>query len=145
MTAYRARQHLRYSAPQLFDLVANVESYPEFLPWVVASRIRSRKDRSLLVEMTLSMGPLRKQFSSVGVLDPPQRIDITSSDPIFERFSQHWTFVPVDGGTDVEYRLDCQLRSRMLQMVMSASIAERAAATMAAFKRRAQKLYGGQA
>ena len=146
MTLYTARQHLKYPAPQLFDLVADVERYPEFLPWIVESRIRRRRDHTIFVDMTIRLGPLHKRFSSVGVFDRPKRIDISSSDAIFDRFAERWTFMATaDAGTDVGYHVDVQLRSRVLQMLMSASFAQRAAATMAAFKRRAQKLYEGQA
>ena len=90
MTAYTQRQHLKYAAPQLFDLVADVERYPEFLPWVIASHIRCRHDHTILVDMTIAAGPLRKRFSTAGVL--PHRIDIGSSDALFERFEQRWIF-----------------------------------------------------
>jgi coenzyme Q-binding protein COQ10 len=145
MTAYAQRRHLQYSASQLFDLVADVERYPEFLPWVLESRIRWRKDQTIFVDMTIGLGPLRKQFSSVGLLTRPQRINITSSDSIFDHFEQRWTFGPTaDASTDVEYHVDYQFRSRMLQALMGASFAERATQTMTAFKRRAQQLYGSQ-
>jgi coenzyme Q-binding protein COQ10 len=145
MTVYIARQHLKYAAPLLFDLVADVERYPEFMPWVVASRIRRRKDQTLFVDMTIGLGPLRKRFLTVGVLDRPQRIHISSSDPIFDRFEQSWTFAPMaNAGTDIGYYVDVQLRSRMLQRLMRALFADIAAATMAAYKGRAQKLYDGQ-
>ena len=145
MTAYTQRQHLKYTAPQLFDLVADVERYPEFMPWVTDSRIRRRYDHTILVDMTIAAGPLRKRFSAAGVLHRPHRIDINSSDAMFDRFVQCWTFEPVaEGGTNVEYRVDFEFRSRLLQLVMEAAFADRAAATMAAYKRRAQQLYGGR-
>lgn len=145
MTAYVQRQHLQYTAPQLFDLVADVERYPEFVPGVIKAGIRQRKDHTILVDMTIAVGPLRKRFSTVGVLHRPRRIDISSDDAVFDRFVQSWTFEPgAAGGTNVEYHVDFRFRSRVLQMLMGASFTDRAAATMAAFKRRALELYGGQ-
>jgi len=144
MTAYTQRQHLQYTAPQLFDLVADVERYPEFMPWVIDAHVRERKDHTILVGMTVGAGPLRKRFSTVAVLDRPHRIDISSHDPMFDRFEQRWTFEPViGGGTSVEYHVDFKFRSRVLQMLMGAAFDDRAAATMAAYKRRAHRLYGG--
>lgn len=146
MTPYTQRQHLPYTAPQLFDLVADVERYPEFLPWVIESRIRHRNDHTILVDMTIAAGPLRKRFATVGVMHRPDRIDISSDDPIFDRFAQRWTFAAAAaGGTNVEYQVDFKFRSRILQMLMGSSFADRAVTTMAAFKRRAYQLYGGQA
>ena len=142
MAAYTQRRHLKYAAPQLFDLVADVERYPEFLPWVIASHIRCRHDQTILVDMTIAAGPLRKRFSTTGVLHRPHRIDISGADALFERFEQHWIFEPAaEGGTNVEYHVDFQFRSRVLQMLMGAAFTDRAAATLAAFERRAQRLY----
>jgi coenzyme Q-binding protein COQ10 len=145
MTAYTQHQHLRYTAPQLFDLVADVERYPEFMPWVIDAHIQHRKDHTILAEMTVAAGPLRKRFSSVGVLDRPHRIEISSRDPMFDRFEQRWTFEPAtEGGTNIEYHIDFKLQSRVLQLLMRGSFADRAIATMSAFKHRAHRLYGGQ-
>jgi coenzyme Q-binding protein COQ10 len=77
------------------------------------------------------------------VLDRPHRIDISSDDPMFDRFAQRWTFEPAaQGGTHVEYRIDFEFRSRLLQTLMGRSFADRAALTLHAFKRRASRLYG---
>jgi coenzyme Q-binding protein COQ10 len=144
MSAYAERQHLPYAAPQLFDLVANVERYPEFMPWVTEALIRHRRDRTIAVEMTVGVGPLRKRFSTIATLDPPHRIDIASYDSTFDRFEQRWTFEPVvGGGTNVAYHVVFEFRSRMLQTLMGASFSDQAMATMSAFKRRAHRLYDG--
>ena len=145
MAARTERQHLVYTAPQLFDLVADVERYPEFLPWVIEARIRYRTDSAMLVDMTIKTGRLQKQFSTAAALHRPHRIDISSYDPLFDRFEQRWTFEPAaNGGTNVEYHVDVKFRSRVLQMLMGKSFAGRAMATMSAFERQAHRLYGRQ-
>jgi coenzyme Q-binding protein COQ10 len=144
MSSYAERQHLPYGAPQLFDLVANVERYPEFMPWVTEARIRHRRDRTIAVEMTVGVGPLRKRFSTIATLDQPHRIDIASHDSIFDRFEQRWTFEPAaEGGTNVEYHVVFEFRSRMLQTLMGAKLSDQAIATMSAFRSRAHRLYHG--
>ena len=144
MSAYAERQHLPYAAPQLFDLVADVERYPEFMPWVIEARIRHRRDHTIAVEMTVGVGPLRKRFSTIATLDRPHRIDITSCDSMFDRFEQRWTFEPAaEGGTNVEYHVVFEFRSHMLQTLMGALFSDQAIATMSAFKGRAHRLYGG--
>jgi len=145
MTAYTQRRHLQYPATQLFDLVADVKAYPEFLPWVKEVDVHQRKEHSIFVSMTVADGPLRRRFSTMAVLDRPHRIAISSYDPIFDRFEQRWTFEQAsEGGTNVEYHVDFTFRSRILQMLMRTSFADRAAATMAAFQRRAHQLCGRQ-
>jgi coenzyme Q-binding protein COQ10 len=141
MTTCIESGHLPYTTSQLFDLVADVERYPEFLPWVIEARIRRRTDQALLVDMTIAAGPIRRRFSSTGVLHRPSRIDISSDDPIFDRFEQRWRFESAGDGSNIVYCVDFKLRSRLLQLVMGASFADRAAATVAAFRRRANQLY----
>jgi coenzyme Q-binding protein COQ10 len=142
MTTYIERQRLKYTPFQLFDLIVDVERYPEFMPWIVESRVRRRVDHTMNTELTVGAGPLRKQFSTIAVLDRPHRIDITSRDPMFEQFEMHWILqLTGRGETNIEYRLDFKFRSRVLQMLMAAAFASQAAATVSAFKRRAQMLY----
>jgi coenzyme Q-binding protein COQ10 len=142
MTTYTERQRLKYTPPQLFDLIVDVERYPEFMPWIVDSRVRQRVDNVMNTELTVGAGPLRKRFSTIAVLDRPHRIDITSRDSMFERFEMHWILQTAgEGETNVEYRLDFNFSSRVLQTLVTAVFARQATATVAAFKRRAQYLY----
>ena len=114
--ATRIRTHLKHTAMQLFDLVADVERYPEFLPWVVAARICHREGSRIWVDMTIGTRFLRKRFVSVALLEQPHRISINSHDPLFERFQQIWKFeTAAEGGTNVEYQLDVRFQSRVLQ------------------------------
>ena len=143
MTTYTERQRLKYTPAQLFDLIVDVERYPEFMPWIVDSRVRRRDDCTMNTELTVGAGPLRKRFSTIAVLDRPHRVDITSRDSMFERFQMRWLLQPTtEGGTNIEYYVDFKFRSRVLQMLMTAAFASQTAATMSAFKRRAHYLYG---
>ncbi|MGO9006442.1 MAG: type II toxin-antitoxin system RatA family toxin [Beijerinckiaceae bacterium] len=143
MTSRTEHVHLKYSAGQLFDLIADVERYPEFLPWVLAARLRRREGQTIWVDMTLGTRFLRRGFSTVGLLERPHRITITSDDPMLERFEQRWTFKTApEGGTDVEYRVDFRFRSRLLQALIGGPFADRARAMAHAFTQRARRLYG---
>ena len=144
MAIYCHRTHSKYTPAQLFDLVVDVERYPEFIPWMVATRVRRRTETCIWTDLTIGTGPLRKQFSTVATLDRPHRITISSHDPMFARFEQKWTFEPTEAGTDVEYRVDFALRSFVLQALMDVTFADRAAAVVSAYTRRARRLYGGQ-
>jgi len=93
--------------------------------------------------LTVGKGPLRKRFSTIAVLDRPHRVDISSPDLMFRRFEMRWILQPIaEGDTHLEYSLDYEFSSRVLQMLMTAAFASQAAATVAAFKRRAHYLYG---
>jgi coenzyme Q-binding protein COQ10 len=137
------RHYSRHTPAQLFDLVVDVEQYPDFLPWVVAARVTGRRDHTILVEMTIGTWLLRKQFNTVALLDRPQRMEINSYDPMFERFEQIWTFEPAaEGGTNVEYRVDVKFKSDILQVLIGASFVERSKMMVSAYMRRADRLYG---
>jgi len=143
MSRYVQRRQLGYTAAQLFDLVVDVERYPEFIPWVIATRVRRRTERNIWTDLTVGIGPLRKQFSTIATLDRPHKLSITSTDPTFVKFEQRWTFqaLPV-GGIDVAYAVDFEFRSRLLQALMDASFSDRAAAIVTAYVQRAGVLYG---
>lgn len=137
------RHHSRHAPAQLFDLVVDVEQYPDFLPWVIAARVTGGRDQAILVEMTMGTWLLHKQFNTVALLDRPHRVEINSYDTIFERFEQIWTFAPAaEGGTNVEYRVDVKLKSDILQMLIAELFVERSKTIVAAFIRRADRLYG---
>jgi coenzyme Q-binding protein COQ10 len=140
------RLHLNYSAPQLFDLVADVDRYPEFLPRVLAARVTQRQGATIWVDMTIGTSLLCRRFRTVAILDRPHRIDIKSHDPLFERFRQIWTFAPAtEGGTDVEYQVDFEFRSRLLQALAGGMFSNQASETVVAFRHRARNLYGAPA
>jgi len=142
MTSYAERLHLKFTVQQLFDLIADVGRYPEFVPWVLAVQIRGHKGQSLWVDMTVGTSLLRRRFSTVAHLDPPHHIDISSRDSMFQRFEQHWTFESAsDGGCILGYRLDLKFRSRLLQMLIGGSLVDRAPVMVAAFRHRARELY----
>jgi len=143
MATYSHRLHLKYTAAQLFDLVADVERYPEFIPWMVTTRVRRRTDQNIWTDLTIGTGPIRKRFSTVATLDRPHKISIVSHDPLFERFEQKWTFEDLtEGGTNVEYHVEFRFKSFLLQALMDLSFADRAAAIVSAYTRRARRLYG---
>jgi coenzyme Q-binding protein COQ10 len=133
----------RYAPQQLFDLVADVERYPEFLPWVIAARIIRRENRTIWTDLTMGTIFLRKRFTTVALLDRPNRIEVNSYDPIFECYDQIWTFEPAaTGGTTLAHRVDLNLKSHILQALIGASFAQHAKAMMKAYMRQADRLYG---
>lgn len=137
------RHHSKHTPAQLFDLVADVGRYPEFVPWVIDARVTSRQDSTVWVEMTMGTGLLCKRFTTVALLQRPQRIEIKSQDSIFNRFEQVWTFEQAsEGGTNIEYRVDVLFESGILQALIGASFAQQAKTLVEAFTRRARRLYG---
>ncbi len=143
MVELTERLHLPYTASQLFELVADVGRYPEFVPWIIGAHVYQRGEQKVWADIVAGSGPLRRHFSTVATLERPHRIRVSSYDRVFERFEQRWTFVPAaDGGTDLEYYVDLSCRSPVLRFVLARSFASRARIMVSAFVGRAHALYG---
>ena len=137
------RHYSTQSPAQLFDLVADVERYPDFLPLVVSAKVFRKKENVVWTDLTMGTSLLQKQFTTIARLDRPRRIVVSSHDPAFERFEQVWTFSPSPkGGTDVEYQVELLLRSRVLQILIAAPFANQANTMVKAYIREARRLYG---
>ncbi len=137
------RRYPGYTREQLFALVADVEKYPEFVPWITASRILGREGNTVRVDMVFGLGLLQYRFTSKGVLDPPRAIDIWSEDAPFESFLQRWEFsTGPDGGAAVTYCYEFSLRSQVLDLLSHAVLDEALRASVHSFERRARQLYG---
>jgi coenzyme Q-binding protein COQ10 len=143
MSTHHERRHLGYTQQQLFDLVADVERYPDFLPWLVAAHIRRHDGDTVWVDIEVGTALLSKSFASKAVLERPRRITIGSDDPLFERYEQIWVFEPApDGGAIVELSTDFALHSPLLRTVMGRFFDDAAKALVSAFKHRARQIYG---
>lgn len=136
-----------YSPAQLFALVADVESYPDFLPWCRAARVLSRDGSGMEAELVISFSAFTESYVSRVDLAPPGvedgRIAVVMTKGPFDHLTNHWRFVPLeDGGTQIELALDFRFRSRLLDSLVG-SLFERATLKMTrAFKERAEALYG---
>jgi coenzyme Q-binding protein COQ10 len=143
MPTHHERRHLPYTPEQLFDLVADVERYPEFLPWVLAAHIRRREGDAVWVDLTVGTRIVRRTFTSEASLRRPNRIVIASHDAMFDHYQQVWSFEPAeDGGTIVEFRVDFGFRSSLMQTLMGRFLEGIAADMVSAFKHRARQFHG---
>src|SRR5664279_3531956 len=113
MPTRREQRHLRYTPPQLFDLVADVENYPKFLPGLVAVRVFRRQEDTMWIDMTIGLSIFEGRFTSKALLDRPRRIEISSDDPLFNEFHQRWTFEEApDNGTLLAFETRFSFRSQ---------------------------------
>jgi coenzyme Q-binding protein COQ10 len=131
----------------MFDLVADVPRYPEFLPWCTAARVRKPEGPNVeIAEVVIGFGPLHERFVSrvtKNVDDPDKlRIETTGVDGPFKQLTSHWQFHPHASGTEIVFSLEFEFRSRILQHTMRVLFAEAVKRMVAAFEARAFKLYG---
>ena len=98
MPSHRETRFLPYSPEQVFDLVADIERYPEFLPWCRGARVRSRKGNVIVADLMIGFRMIREHYTSKVVLDRPTRIDVEyGHEGPFRKLENHWTFRAVEG------------------------------------------------
>ncbi len=134
---------LPYPPALLFDLVADVERYPEFLRWWISARIWKRHADLYYTDQVLGLGPVRVRFRSRTQLWRPQRIDVTSEESPFRRFDLSWTFQPnANGWCRVRLAATLELNSRLLQHLVEAVLPAAIGEIISAFEERARKQLG---
>jgi coenzyme Q-binding protein COQ10 len=142
MPTYAERKQLPYSAQQLYELVADIESYPKFLPWCVAARNRSRNGNVLVSDLMIGFKMFRERFTSEVTLNDG-RIDVAYREGPFKYLTNHWIFeAQPDGSTIIDFYVDFEFRSKMLQSIVGALFNEAVKVMVGAFEKRARQLYG---
>jgi coenzyme Q-binding protein COQ10 len=144
MPTHAERQIVPHTPEQLFDLVADVGKYPQFLPWCVAARVRRQTEQELLADLTIGFGPFRETFGSRVTLDRPHRVTVKYEKGPFRYLNNQWEFVPVPGGTEVSFFVDFEFRSRILQAAIGVVFNEAVRRMVNAFRKRARDVYGVQ-
>ncbi len=142
MPTHAERQVVPYRPDQLFDLVADVGRYPEFLPWCVGARVRSRSETTEVADLTIGFGPFRESFTSRVALERPYRVKVAYENGPFRYLNNQWTFTAVSAGTEVAFFVDFEFRSRLLQRAIGVVFNEAVRRMVAAFLRRAGQIYG---
>lgn len=143
MPAHSERRVLPYSAEQLFDLVAAVDRYPEFLPWCRETRITRRDGDVFHADMIIGFKAVRQRFSSRVETARPHGIDVAPTRGPFRRLANRWRFTDLPGGgCQVDFHVDFEFRSRLLRGLIGALFHEAARRMVAAFEGRARTLYG---
>ena len=152
MPNHRDSRNLPYSARQMYDLVADIESYPQFLPWNSAARIRTRTTRPdgaevIAADLVISFKVFRERFGSRVVLWPEQdgvwKIDTEYLDGPFKYMRSGWSFKDCpEGGCHVEFFVDFEFKNAILQRLIGVVFHEAMSRIVRAFEDRARKLYG---
>lgn len=152
MPTHSETRALPYSGQQMYDLVADVARYPEFLPWNSAARITSRRPVTgegdevgeiMEADLVISFKVFRERFASRVTLWPGRRrIDTEYLDGPFRHMRSYWQFRDVEGGCEVEFFVDFEFRNRVLQGIIGVVFNDAMQRVVRAFERRAAALYG---
>ena len=147
MPTHSETRRLPYTARQMYDLVADVQRYPEFLPWTAAARIRETRQKGdtvvMLADLVISFKVFRERFGSRVTLWPEaMKIETEYLDGPFKYMISCWSFADAEGGSDVSFHVDFEFRNRLLQATATVFFNEAMQRVVQAFERRAEALYG---
>jgi coenzyme Q-binding protein COQ10 len=149
MPQFSTKRRVRHSAADMFDLVADMEKYPRFVPLCEAVRIKSRAAKGdgiavVISDMTVAYKFIRQTYASRVTLDRPGlKIVVEYLDGPFSRMQNRWTFHPTgEGACDVEFYIDYEFKSRTLAMLMGAMFDTAFRKFSAAFEARADEIHG---
>jgi coenzyme Q-binding protein COQ10 len=152
MPQFTTRRSVRHSADDMFDLVADVEKYPQFVPLCQSLRVRRRTAAEVgieivVAEMTVAYKLIRETFTSKVTLDRPRlQILVQYLDGPFRKMENRWAFVATgDNRCDVEFAIDYEFKSRTLGILMGAMFETAFRRFAAAFEARADQVYGKSA
>ena len=143
MKVYSETRFLPYTPEQMFDLVADVPSYPKFLPWCLSTRIVGREGENVfLSEMEIGFKMMRERYTSRVTLKRPEEIGVEALEGVFKELHTIWRFTRAPGGTQVGFEIRFAFRSFVLQTMIGAVFNEAARMMVRSFEKRAQVLYG---
>ncbi|HZC56671.1 MAG TPA: type II toxin-antitoxin system RatA family toxin [Xanthobacteraceae bacterium] len=151
MPQFSTKRRVRHSASDMFDLVADVERYPQFVPLCQSLRVRKRTIEEdgkevIVADMTVAYKFIRETFKSRVTLERPElEILVEYLEGPFVKMNNRWNFRPAgDGACDVEFSIAYEFRSRTLGVLMGGMFETAFRRFSAAFERRADEVYGGQ-
>ncbi len=142
MATHAERRALPYTPEQMYALVADVERYPDFLPWCRAARITRRDGDVLYADLVIGFKIFRERFTSKVTLSPPDSVHVDYVKGPMRHLNNHWHFEPHDDGCVIDFHVDFEFRSRLLQGAIGLLFNEATRRMVAAFERRAKALYG---
>jgi coenzyme Q-binding protein COQ10 len=141
---------LPYTPDQLFALVGDVNAYPDFVPWITSMRTWNARRlgeyvEAVVAEAGVGFSFLKERFSTRVRRDPTARqIDVDLLSGPFKRLANRWQFHEDPGGTRVEFDIDFQFKSRLLQALLTANFSHAVDRLMECFEARAKALYGAE-
>ena len=143
MPRHAEKRCVPYTGEQMFALVADVERYPEFLPWCVGVRIRSREETTFTADLIAAFGVVRERFTSRVMLDHAAMIiTIEYIEGPFEHLTNHWRFNAMENGCEVDFDIDFRFKSRALAVLISGVFTRAVEKMTRSFVARADELYG---
>ncbi|WP_164157171.1 type II toxin-antitoxin system RatA family toxin [Sandarakinorhabdus rubra] len=143
MPKHRELRRLPWSAAEMFDLVADIGRYPEFLPWVQAMRLGPPQDGVLVADMVVGFRMIREKFTSRVTFTRPSAIHVDYLDGPMKHLFNDWQFRDApDGGCEIDFSVDFEFRNKAFEKLAGLFFTQAFERMVAAFVARAEALYG---
>jgi coenzyme Q-binding protein COQ10 len=136
MPRHEEQRTLAYPADELFAVVADVKQYPSFVPWCSGARVRREDPREIIADLDIGFGPFHESFTSQVTLDRPRQVLVRAIEGPLEQLTNSWTFTPSGEQTHVDFVIDFQFKSHLLDHVANSMFHEAATRMMGAFESR---------
>lgn len=132
-----------YTAEQMYRLVNDIETYPDFLPWCTDAAVHHRKEHSLTATVSLATGKFKHSFTTENTMDPGRRIDVNLVEGPFKFLKGHWRFVDLEENQSrVELEMDFEFRSRLMALTLTPVFNQFMNSLVGSFINRAKDIYG---
>ncbi|MBF0186455.1 MAG: type II toxin-antitoxin system RatA family toxin [Magnetococcales bacterium] len=146
MPRIRLTETIPYTPDQVYGLIVDVESYPQFLPWCVSTRKFDVEEEQFIAELTIAFKGIRQSFQTIDRVIPGKQVDIHLKSGPFRHLTSHWRLTPQSNdSTRIDFSIDFQFKSRIMNMTVGPVFTHAAKQMVAAFRSRAQALYGSDA
>lgn len=143
MPKHREVRRLAWSATEMFDLVADIGRYPEFLPWVQGMRVGPERDGIVVADMIVGFRMIREKFTSRVTLDRPKTVHVEYLDGPMKHLFNDWTFRDAQGGgCEIDFAVDFEFRNRAFEALAGMFFTQAFEKMVGAFVARAEALYG---
>ena len=142
MPQHAESRFLPYTPEQMFDLVADIGRYDEFLPWVQGMRIRSHEGNVVTADMIVGFRMVRERFTSRVTLDRPGKVHVDYISGPLKHLKNDWVFRPAPGGCTIDFSVDFEFRNKMFERLAGMFFGEAFKRMVSAFEARAAHVYG---
>lgn len=141
MPKHQESRHLNFSPEQMFDLVADVDHYPHFLPWCVGARVYQRRPTELKADLMIGFQMFKERFTSHVTLDRPYHIHVDYVRGPLKYLHNDWHFAREGNGCRVDFNVDFEFRQRLFERVAGAVFTEAVHRMVASFQKEAERRY----
>lgn len=141
MPKRNASVQVPFSARQMYDLVVDMDRYPEFIPWLVKARKFDITETGFKSEMTFAFKGLRETFFTNDQVDPPHRISIANLSGPFSHLDSEWRFTDIPTGSKVEFSIDFKFSKKLVDLAMGPVFGKASHSMVESFCKRAEAIY----